>query len=55
MELRQIQALLEISKEESSTIIIYPMDSFAGGRIAAAAAGTQSTSQGNTGPVTVSG
>ncbi|MCK4890374.1 MAG: hypothetical protein KAS97_10625, partial [Candidatus Aminicenantes bacterium] len=28
MELRQIQALLEISKEESSTIIIYPMDSF---------------------------
>jgi len=55
MELRQIQALLEISKEESSTIIIYPMDSFAGGRIAAAAAGSQSVSQGNTGPITVSG
>ncbi len=41
MELRQIQALLEISKEESSTIIIYPMDSHAGERIAAATAGTQ--------------
>ncbi|MCJ7524202.1 MAG: SPFH domain-containing protein [Candidatus Aminicenantes bacterium] len=53
MELRQIQALLEISKEESSTIIIYPMDSFSGGRIAAAVAGTQSTSKGNAGPVTV--
>jgi len=41
MELRQIQALLEISKEESSTIIIYPMDSYAGSRIAAAVAGTK--------------
>ena len=41
MELRQIQALLEISKEESSTIIIYPMDSFAGQGIAGAAAGTK--------------
>ncbi len=41
MELRQIQALLEISKEESSTIIIYPMDSFAGQRIANATAGTR--------------
>ncbi len=40
MELRQIQALLEISKEESSTIIIYPMDSFAGQGIANASAGT---------------
>jgi regulator of protease activity HflC (stomatin/prohibitin superfamily) len=41
MELRQIQALLEISKEESSTIIIYPMDSFTGSRIASAVAGAQ--------------
>lgn len=40
MELRQIQALLEISKEESSTIIIYPMDSFGGKTIAAATAGS---------------
>lgn len=40
MELRQIQALLEISKEESSTIIIYPMDSFSGQGIANASAGT---------------
>ncbi len=44
MELRQIQALLEISKEESSTIIIYPMDSFQGERIAAATAGTRGAS-----------
>ncbi len=41
MELRRIQALLEISKEESSTIIIYPMDSFAGEQIASATAGTK--------------
>jgi len=41
MELRRIQALLEISKEESSTIIIYPMDSSAGGQIASATAGTK--------------
>ncbi len=40
MELRQIQALLEMSKEESSMIIIYPMDSL-GGQIAAATAGSQ--------------
>jgi len=38
MELRQIQALLEMSKEESSMIIIYPMDSL-GSTIAAATAG----------------
>jgi len=44
MELRQIQALLEISKEESSTIIIYPMGSFQGERIAAATAGTMGAS-----------
>lgn len=38
MQLRQIQALLEISKEESSTIIIYPMDSVKGEKIAASTA-----------------
>ena len=41
MELRQIQALLEISKEESSTIIIYPMDNLGGEKIAAATAGSK--------------
>ena len=41
LELRQIQALLDISKEESSMVIIYPMDSAMGGQIASAAAGTQ--------------
>ena len=41
LELRQIQALLDISKEESSMVIIYPMDSVMGGQIASAAAGTQ--------------
>jgi regulator of protease activity HflC (stomatin/prohibitin superfamily) len=40
MELRQIQALLEMSKEESAMIIIYPMDSL-GSQIAAATAGAQ--------------
>jgi len=40
MQLRQIQALLEMSKEESSMIIIYPMDSLSGGQIANAAAGS---------------
>lgn len=34
MQLRQIQALLEMSKEESSTIIVYPMDSLSGREIA---------------------
>ena len=42
MELRQIQALLDISKEESSMVIVYPMDSVMGGQIAAASAGNQS-------------
>jgi len=42
MELRQIQALLEMSKEESAMIIIYPMDSLAGGQIASATAGSHS-------------
>ena len=41
MQLRQIQALLDISKEESAMVIVYPMDSFTGGQIAAASAGTQ--------------
>lgn len=43
VELRQIQALLEMSKEESSMIIIYPMDSIGGQQIANATAGTQVT------------
>ena len=42
MELRQIQALLEMSKEESSMIIVYPMDSL-GGQIAAATAGSRAS------------
>jgi regulator of protease activity HflC (stomatin/prohibitin superfamily) len=41
MELRQIQALLDISKEESAMVIVYPMSSMMGERIAAAAAGNQ--------------
>ena len=41
LELRQIQALLDISKEESAMVIVYPMDSVMGGQIASAAAGTQ--------------
>lgn len=45
LELRQIQALLDISKEESSMVIIYPMDSVMGGQIASAAAGTQTQGQ----------
>ena len=45
MQLRQIQALLEISKEESAMVIVYPMDSVMGGNIASAAAGTQTQSK----------
>lgn len=41
LQLRQIQALLDISKEESAMVIVYPMDSVMGGQIAAAAAGNQ--------------
>lgn len=41
-ELRQLQALLEMSKEESSMIIVYPMDSIGGQQIANATAGAQS-------------
>lgn len=48
MELRQIQALLEISKEESAMVIVYPMSSFMGQQIATAAAGVQAKSNGKT-------
>jgi len=41
LKLRQIQALLDISKEESSMVIIYPMDSVTGSQIASATAGVQ--------------
>lgn len=41
MEMRQIQALLDISKEESAMVIIYPMGSAMGEQIASATAGTQ--------------
>jgi regulator of protease activity HflC (stomatin/prohibitin superfamily) len=41
MELRQIQALLDISKEESSMVIIYPMTGMMGQQIASAVAGNQ--------------
>lgn len=43
LQVRQIQALLEMSKEESATIIIYPVDSFTGQMIAAASAGGTAT------------
>ena len=46
LELRQIQALLDISKEESAMVIVYPMDSFTGKDIASAAAGTQAQGMG---------
>jgi regulator of protease activity HflC (stomatin/prohibitin superfamily) len=52
MELRQIQALLEISKEESATIIIYPVNTLSGGQVAAATAGSLGA-QSNTPPPTV--
>ncbi len=41
MDLRQIQALLEISKEESAMVIVYPTSSLMGRQIASAAAGSQ--------------
>jgi len=41
MDLRQIQALLDISKEESAMVIVYPMTGLMGQQIAAAAAGAQ--------------
>lgn len=43
LELRQIQALLEISKEESAMVIVYPMGSDMGQQIASSAAGVQSS------------
>jgi len=46
MELRQIQALLDMSKEESAMVIVYPVDSFTGKNIASAAAGTQAQGMG---------
>ena len=45
LQIRQIQALLEMSKEESATIIIYPVDSFNGEMIAAATAGGRATNR----------
>ena len=42
MQLRQIQALLEMSKEESATIILYPMDGLKGSDIAASTASVHS-------------
>jgi len=42
MQLRQIQALLEMSKEESSTIILYPMDGLKGSEIATSTAAVHS-------------
>lgn len=41
MQLRQIQAVLDISKEESSMVIIYPTDSMMGQQIASSSAGVQ--------------
>lgn len=41
LELRQIQAILDISKEESAMVIIYPMGSQTGAQIASATAGAQ--------------
>ncbi len=41
MDLRQIQALLEMSKEESAMVIVYPTSSLMGQQIAAASAGSQ--------------
>ena len=52
MELRQIQALLDISKEESSMVIVYPAKMGMGQDIAAAAAGNQVTFK-NTGGVSL--
>jgi len=41
MELRQTQALLDISREEGSMVIVYPAGSGMGQEIAAATAGNQ--------------
>jgi regulator of protease activity HflC (stomatin/prohibitin superfamily) len=47
LALRQIQALLEISKEESAMVIVYPLGSDTGQQIASAAAGNQAGPQAN--------
>ena len=47
MDLRQIQALLDISKEESAMVIVYPMTGMMGQQIAAAAAGAQAKRAGS--------
>ena len=43
LELRQIQALLDMSKEESSMIIVYPANSLMGQQIASASSGAWSS------------
>jgi len=45
LQLRQIQALLDMSKEESSMIIVYPAQSLMGQQIASASAGAASGNQ----------
>ena len=45
LELRQIQALLDISKEESSMVIVYPAASLMGQQIASATAGAMTTQE----------
>lgn len=42
LQLRQIQALLEMSKEESATIILYPMDGLIGSNLASSTAAVHS-------------
>lgn len=42
LQLRQIQALLEMSKEESATIILYPMEGLTGSEIASSTAAVHS-------------
>lgn len=54
MELRQIQAILDISKEESSMVIIYPTASNMGQQIASAAAGAYGGKQQKSQTVTIS-
>lgn len=41
LELRQIQAMLDMSKEESAMVIVYPVNSLMGQQIASSAAGNQ--------------
>jgi regulator of protease activity HflC (stomatin/prohibitin superfamily) len=53
MELRQIQAILDISKEESSMVIIYPITSIMGQQIASAAAGAYGGRSGKQNTITM--